>query len=101
MPFSLQMANIGSETFRIFKALSEGNETRAESAFRRFQELADLTIRYGRKDGTPSERSAMWKEVCRFRELYCDAFLRRDMEELAAANKYLDQFAKIKTSPKN
>jgi hypothetical protein len=69
--------------------------SRAESAFARFQELIDLTIKYGRLDD-PAGRSAMLEELCRFRECYCAAFLNRDMVELAAANRYLDWFALIR-----
>lgn len=95
MPFPQQMANIGSETSRIYKALESGKESRAESAFIRFQELIDLTIQFGRQNESASARSAMWEELCRFRELYCDAYQRRDMKELASFNRYLDQFAFI------
>ena len=35
----------------------------------------------------------MLKELCRFRELFCGAYLSRDLGELAALNKYLDKFA--------
>jgi len=96
LSFPQQMANIGSETSRILKALEAGKDARALSAFARFQELIDLTIRYGREGQPASERSAMWKELCRFRELYCAAFEERNLPELAAANRYLDQFAAIK-----
>ena len=95
LTFPQQMANIGSETSRVLKALETGKENRAESAFDRFQELIDLTIRYGRLHEGKSARSAMWEELCRFRELYCAAFLERNLQELAAANRYLDQFALI------
>ena len=90
-----QMANIGSETSRIYRALEAGKEARAESAFARFQELVDLTIMYGRSDASPMLRSAMLEELCRFRELYCKAFLERDLTELAAFNRYLDHFAQV------
>ena len=93
MSFPQQMANIGSETSRIYRALEAGKESRAESAFVRFQELVDLTIRYGRSSATPMLRSAMLEELCRFRELYCKAFLERNISELAAFNRYLDRFA--------
>ena len=95
LSFPQQMANIGSETSRVLKALEAGKESRAQSAFTRFQELMDLTIRYGRLQESKSARSAMWEELCRFRELYCAAFLERNLTELAAANRYLDQFASI------
>lgn len=93
LTFPQQMANIGSETSRVYKALLGGKEARAESAFQRFQELIDLTIRLGRLNESASARSAMWKELCRFRELYCKAYLSKDMPELLAANRYLDRFA--------
>lgn len=93
LTFRQQMANIGSETSRIYRAIEAGNESRAENAFVRFQELVDLTIQYGRKDASPLLRSAMFEELCRFRELYCKAFLQRNMSELTAFNRYLDRFA--------
>ena len=95
LSFPQQMANIGSETSRVLKALEARKESRAQSAFARFQELMDLTIRYGRLQESKSSRSAMWEELCRFRELYCAAFQERNLPELAAANRYLDQFASI------
>ena len=66
LSFPQQMANIGSETSRVLKALEAGKENRAQSAF------------------------------ARFRELYCAAFEERNLPELAAANRYLDQFASIR-----
>ena len=96
LSFPQQMANIGSETSRVYKALVDGKESRAESSFARFQELIDLTIRYGRQDESKTARSAMWEELCRFRELYCAAFEERNLSELAAANRYLDLFASIR-----
>ena len=93
MSFPQQMANIGSETSRVLKALLAGKDSRAEGAFARAQELIDLTIKYGRTDASPLLRSAMLEELCRFRELYCKAFLERNLPELAAFNRYLDRFA--------
>ena len=93
LSFPQQMANIGSETSRVYKALVDGKESRAESSFARFQELIDLTIRLGRQNESARARSAMWEELCRFRELYCKAYLSKDLPELLAANSYLDQFA--------
>ena len=95
LTFPQQMANIGSETSRIYRALEAGKESRAESAFARFQELIDLTIKYGRIGASPMLRSAMLKELCRFRELYCKAYLERNLSELAAFNRYLDKFAQV------
>lgn len=93
LSFAQQMANIGSETSRVYRALVSGKESPAESSFARFQELIDLTIRYGRQNESASARSAMWEEICRFRELYCKAYLSKDLPELLAANRYLDRFA--------
>ena len=95
LTFPQQMANIGSETSRIYRALEAGKESRADSAFARFQELIDLTIKYGRVNASPMLRCAMLEELCRFRELYCKAFLERDLAELAAFNRYLDKFAQV------
>lgn len=95
MSFPQQMANIGSETSRVLKALQAGKDSRAERAFARAQELIDLTVKYGRLGGSPAVRSAMWEELCRFRELFCAAFLSRNLTELASLNKYLDQFALV------
>ena len=95
MSFPQQMANIGSESSRVLKALQAGKDSRAEGAFARAQELIDLTIKYGRLDSSPAFRSAMWLELCRFRELFCAAFLSRNLADLASLNKYLDQFALI------
>ena len=95
LTFPQQMANIGSETSRIYRALEAGKESRAESAFARFQELIDLTIKYGRFGASPGLRSAMLKELFRFRELYCKAYLERNLSELAAFNRYLDKFAQV------
>ena len=92
MTFPQQMANIGSETSRTLKALEAGKDSRAEGAFARAQELIDLTIKYGRADN-PASRGAMLEELCRFRELFCAAYLSRNLPELASLNSYLDQFA--------
>ena len=95
LTFPQQMANIGSETSRIYRALVAGKEARAESAFARFQELVDLTIMYGRADASPMLRYAMLEELCRFRELYCKAYFERDLSDLATFYRYLDYFARI------
>ena len=96
LSFAQQMANIGRETSRTLKALEAGKETRAENAFARAQELIDLTIKYGRINN-PQGRGAMLEEVCRFREVFCAAYLARDYSELMALNKYLDKFAIIRS----
>lgn len=78
LTFPQQMANIGSETFRTYKALESGKKSRAEAAFARAQELIDLTIKYGR-----------------FRELFCGAVLDGNLEDLKSLNRYMDQFSRI------
>ncbi len=93
MPFAKQMANIGSETYRVTKWLAKGRRDNAEKAFERMQELIDLTIAYGRY-GQPN-RKALLKELCRFRELYCGAFLDGNLDTLSALNRYLDHFAHV------
>ncbi len=93
MPFAKQMANIGSETYRATKWLAKGRRDNAEKAFERMQELIDLTIAYGRC-GQPN-RKALLKELCRFRELYCGAFLDENLDTLSALNRYLDHFAHV------
>ena len=93
MPFAKQMANIGSETYRATKWLAKGRRDNAEKAFERMQELIDLTIAYGRR-GQPN-RKALLKELCRFRELYCGAFLDGNLDTLSALNRYLDHFAHV------
>lgn len=96
MSFPQQMANIGSETSRVLRAVLAGKYSRAESAFARAQELIDLTIKYGRADECPAARSAMWEELCRFRELFCASYLSLDVDALTSLNRYLDMFALIK-----
>ena len=96
LTFPQQMANIGSETCRTLKALEAGKDARAESAFVRARALSDLTIKFGRQDESVQSRGAMWEELCRFRELFCAAYLSRDLAELASLNRYLDQFAFIR-----
>ena len=93
MTLAQQMANIGSESYRATKWLAKGRRDNAEKAFERMQELVDLTIAYGRRDAP--NRSALLKELCRFRELFCAAFLASNMAELDALNRYLDHFASI------
>lgn len=93
MTLAQQMANIGSESYRAAKWLSKNRADNAEKAFERMQELIDLTLAYCRRDAP--NRKSLLKELCRFREIFCDAFLREDLEELSALNCYLDHFAVI------
>lgn len=93
MTLAQQMANIGSESYRATKWLAKGRTDNAERAFERMQELIDLTIACGRQNAP--NRKALLKEICRFRELFCAAFLDSNMEELTSLNHYLDHFASI------
>ena len=95
MTLAQQMANIGSESYRATKWLAKGRNDNAERAFERMQELVDLTIEYGRKN--QSNRKALLKEICRFRELFCAAFLDSNLTELTSLNHYLDHFAQCKS----
>lgn len=92
MSFMEQMANIGSEVYRTLQAKRKGEGDKAWSAFCRCLELVDLTIRYGRendKDG----RYSMLKEVCRLREMLCEAYLSDDPEALAPYDEYFYHFS--------
>ena len=95
MTLPQQMANIGSETSRVYKALAASKDDRAEKAFERFQELIDLTIKYGRSDN-PKTSPALFEELCRVRELYCLAFANKNLPDLLAFNRYFDRFAFVK-----
>ena len=95
MTLPQHMANIGSETSRVYKALVAGKDDRAQKAFERFQELTDLTIRYGRCN-TPQARPALLEELCRLREFYCLAFVNKNLPDLLAFNRYFDHFAFVK-----
>ena len=77
------------------KALAAGKDDRAEKAFERFQELIDLTIRYGRSNN-PKTRPALLEELCRLREFYCLAFTNKNLPDLLAFNRYFDRFAFVK-----
>lgn len=55
--------------------------------------MQHASLEYGRM-GIAS-RNAMLEELCRFRELFCAAYLTRDITELTLLNKYLDAFARI------
>ncbi|MCL2417522.1 MAG: hypothetical protein FWD02_06285 [Bacteroidales bacterium] len=86
MSFSMQMANVGSEVSRTKKWLIKGNEQQAERAFDRCLELIYLTIKF-------ADRSAIYQEICRFRELFNKAYLEKDIQELEYFDRYCTQFA--------
>lgn len=87
MPFSLQMANVGSEVSRTKNWLIKGNEHQAERAFERCLELFFLTLKF-------ANRPAIYREVCRFKELFCQAYLEKNLNELDYFDRYCTQFIK-------
>lgn len=91
MPFQEQAANLGGEIHRTLAALKRQQHVRAQGAFERACELFDLTIEYGRV-GHPG-RYALLKEICRARELFCEAFLDKDIPALNALDQYFGHFA--------
>ncbi len=97
MPFSLQMANIGSEISRTIKAKERNKAEKAEKAAFRALELFDLTIEAYSSPFVPENRGKL-REVCRGREEFCNyAFgevdLTVDPEKML---RYYDQFAGLR-----
>lgn len=92
MPLMEQLANISSEVGRTFKWMTKGNTAFAESAFIRALDLIDLCIKYGRL-GEPG-RESLLKELCRFRDIYAEAVLDKDLEALKSLDKYCSHFAR-------
>lgn len=91
MSFAQQMANVGSEVYRLIKSRRKGNEDRAEKAFFRALELIDLTI------ASSSSHSGQLKELCRAREELCGLFVETDEMRIDPNRmiRYYDQFASI------
>ena len=67
MPFTEQMANIGSEVERALKWRAKDNALYCQQAFERALELIDLTLVNGRS-------FAYLKEIARMREAVVDYF---------------------------
>jgi len=86
LSFSQQMANVGSEVSRTKNWLIKGNQQQAERAFDRCLELIYLTIKF-------ANRPAIYREICRFREFFCNAYLEKDIKELEYFDHYCTQFA--------
>ena len=81
-----QLANIGSEVSRTLNAIKKNNSLSAEKAFERALDLIDLTI-----EAKP--RYSALKEICRFREIFCKAYIEKDINELEYLDNYTMQFA--------
>ncbi|MDR2963879.1 MAG: hypothetical protein LBU90_09665 [Bacteroidales bacterium] len=86
LSFSQQMANVGSEVSRTKNWLIKGNELQAERAFERCLELLFLTIKF-------ANRTAIYREICRFKEFFCKAYVEKNIEELAYFDRYCSRFA--------
>jgi len=93
LDFRSQMANIGSEVFRIEKWMLKGNTNQAQKALYRALELIDLTLKYGRKDEPIALRNSMIHEVCLLREALCYYFYAGRIDDIHSLCKYLDAFA--------
>ena len=91
LSFCEQMANVGSEVSRTKNWLIKGNEVHAQRAFERCLELIYLTLKY-------ATRTSIYREICRFKEFFCKAFLEKNIQELDFFDRYCTQFAmRIKT----
>jgi len=78
-----QIGNVGSEVERVIKWKERNKDQMAENAFYRALELWDLS------KADPRWRGAKLRELCRLREVFCDAYY--------GAHEYntgLDYFAK-------
>ena len=75
MPLLEQMANIGSEVDRTFRAADQGRLERRNQALDRALELFDLTANDDRW------RGARRREILRARELFCEAALSIDVPQ--------------------
>jgi hypothetical protein len=85
MSLAKQLANVGSEVNRAIAWRKKGNEVLSQKAYDRALELIDLTI-------GSQPRPAALKEVCRLRDLFCEAYMEHNDADLQYINKYLYQF---------
>ena len=92
LSFKDQMANIGSEVYRIEKWMRKGNTDQAQKALYRALELVDLTLKFGRCNEPQSLRNSMIYEVCRLREALCYYFYSGSITDIQSLCKYLDAF---------
>jgi len=93
LSFKSQMANIGSEVYRVEKWMTKGNTDQAQKALYRALELIDLTLKFGRENEPKSLRHSMIYEVCRLREALCYYFYAGHIDDIHGLCKYLDAFA--------
>lgn len=88
MPFSEQMANVGSEVSRALNWLKKGKKDLSQSAFYRALALMDLTI-------SSTQKHSRLKECLRVREALVDFF--HGSNEFSSSEllwrKYFDHFA--------
>ncbi len=68
LTFAMQMANIGADIDRAFRAKNNNEPEKSKRAFERALELFDLT----KMD--PKHRGSL-KEICRLREILIELFL--------------------------
>lgn len=89
MPFSQQMANIGSEVFRAGKWKEKEKTERAQNAADRALELLDFTV----SARTKAHEST--RELLRLREVLCDYFYGDNQYASTndSLNKYFDPFS--------
>jgi len=89
LPFSEQMANIGSEVFRAGKWKAKGKEERAQNASDRALELVDFTV----SDMIEKHRSP--RELLRMREVLCDYFYGENQygSTSESLNQYFEPFS--------
>ena len=86
LSFCEQMANVGSEVSRTKNWLLKGNEHQANKAFERCLELIYLTIKF-------ADRPTIYREICRFRELFIEAYIEKNFVELEYFDRYCTEFA--------
>ena len=82
-----QLANIGSEVGRTAKWVAKCKPQMSEGAFLRALDLFDLTI------SCNSAAPGLLKEICRSRDLFCQAYLSSDIDNLNYLDKYFARFA--------
>lgn len=89
MPFTEQMANIGSEVFRAGKWKTKGKNDRAQNAADRALELLDFTVTAFVEEGRNP------RELLRMRELLCDFFYGENQyaSSTESLNKYFEAFS--------
>jgi hypothetical protein len=89
LPLLEQLANVGSEVDRAFRAHAAGNATRFAGALARALELFDLTAADARW------RGARRRELLRCREEFCRVFFDASVDSRSAAglSRYFLHFA--------